>query len=103
MRHVFETHISGPTFPEDPFHTFSPEYQTTHTAVQMRTYVVNNIPSPLGPNPIPPGSISSPRPTGLSSTAIELMGFKKGIKREISATLHLRIRGILIASVKACS
>ena len=57
---------------------------TTHTA-QMRTYWIQHLPNPLGPNPVPSWPISSPRPTGYSTAAIELMGFKQGIKREVAA------------------
>ena len=37
-----------------------------------------------GPEPVPPGPISSTRPAGYSAALIELMGFKRGIKRENS-------------------
>ena len=43
-----------------------------------------------GPEPVPSGPISSTRPTGYSTDAIELMGFKKGIKREIAAYPSLK-------------
>ena len=49
------------------------------------TYLIQNLPDPHGPAPVPSGPISSTRPTGYSTAAIELMGFKKGIKREIAA------------------
>ena len=50
----------------------------------MMTYLIQNLPDPHGPEPVPSGPISSSRPTGYSSAALELMGFKKGIKREIA-------------------
>ena len=50
----------------------------------MRTYLIKHLPDPHGPKPVPSGPISSTRPTGYSTAAIELMGFKKGIKREIA-------------------
>ena len=50
----------------------------------MRTYLILNLPDPQGPAPVPSGPISSSRPTAYSTAAIELMGFKKGIKREIA-------------------
>ena len=56
----------------------------------MRTYLIQNQPDPKGPEPVPSGPISSSRPTGYSTAAIELMGFKKGIKREIAAYPSLR-------------
>ena len=56
----------------------------------MRTYLIQFLPDPHGPEPIPSGPISSTRPTGYSPAAIELMGFKKGIKREIAAYPSLK-------------
>ena len=43
-----------------------------------------------GPEPVPSGPISSTRPTGYSTDTIELMGFKKGIRREITAYPSLK-------------
>ena len=51
----------------------------------LRTYLIQHQPNPTGPEPVPYGPISSSRPAGYSPAAIELMGFKKGIKREIAA------------------
>ena len=56
----------------------------------LRTYLIQNLPDPHGPEPVPSGSISSSRPTGYSPVAIALMGFKKGIKREIAAYPSLK-------------
>ena len=56
----------------------------------LRTYLIQNLPDPHGPEPVPTGPISSSRPTGYSPAAIELMGFKKGIKREIAAYPSLK-------------
>ena len=56
----------------------------------LRTYLIQNLPDPHGPEPVPSGPISSSRPTGYSPAAIELMGFKKGIKREIAAYPSLK-------------
>ena len=47
-------------------------------------------PNPNGPEPVPSAPIPSSRPTGYSPAAIELMGFKKGIKREITAYPSLK-------------
>ena len=55
----------------------------------LRTYLIQNLPNPNGPEPVPSGPISSSRPTGYSPAAIEL-GFKKGIKREIVAYPSLK-------------
>ena len=56
----------------------------------FRTYLIQHLANPNGPEPVPSGPISSSRPTGYSPAAIELMGFKKGIKREISAYPSLK-------------
>ena len=52
--------------------------------------MIQNLPDPHGPEPVPSGSISSSRPTGYLPAAIELMGFKKGIKREIASYPSLK-------------
>ena len=90
MMHIFESYNSGPDLPDDPFHPFTPEKWMTHTAKQMRTYLVANISSPLGPNPVPSGPISSSRPTSYSAAALDLMGYKKGIKGAIAAQPTLK-------------
>ena len=50
----------------------------------LRTYLIQHLPNPNGPEQVPSGPIPSSRPTGYSPAALELMGFKKGIKREIA-------------------
>ena len=52
--------------------------------------MIQNLPDPHGPEPVPSGPISSSRPTGYSAAAIKLMGFKKCIKREIAAYPSLK-------------
>ena len=84
MKHVFSEYMSEEVRP-DPFYIFSPEEWSQHTSTMMRTFLVQNLPNPTGPQPIISGPISSSRPTGYSPAAIELMSFKKGIKREITA------------------
>ena len=39
-------------------------------------YLIQNLPDPNGPEPVPSGPIPSSRPTGYSPAALELMGFK---------------------------
>ena len=56
----------------------------------LRTYLIQHLPDPHGPELVPSGPISSSRPTGYSPAAIELMGFKKGIKRQIAAYPSLK-------------
>ena len=49
-----------------------------------------NLPTPIGPQPITSGPIHSSKPTTYSPAALELMSFKKGIKREITAYPSLK-------------
>ena len=74
----------------DPFYPFSPEEWSQHTSTMFRTFLVQNLPNPIGPQPVISGPISSSRPTAFSPAGIELMGFQKGIKREISAYPSLK-------------
>ena len=68
-----------------------------------RTYLIQHLPNPHGPEPVPSGPISSSRPTGYSPAAIELMGIEKGIRREIAAYPSLKDEGTLMASREAYS
>ena len=89
MKHVFSEYMSEEVRP-DPFHIFSPEEWSQHTSTMMRTFLVHNLPTPIGPQPVISGPISSSRPAAYSPAAIELMSFKKGIKREITAYPSLK-------------
>ena len=89
MKHVFESYTSGNAPQDDPIHPFTPDEWSQQTPTQIRTNLIQNVPDPCGPAPVPSGPISSSRPTGYS-TAIELMGFKKDIKREIAAYPSLK-------------
>ena len=89
MKHVFSEYISGEARPH-PFHPFTPEAWNQHTSTMMRTFLVQNLPNPIGPQPVISGPISSSRPAAYSPAAIELMSFKKGIKREIAACPSLK-------------
>ena len=90
MKHVFGAYNSDIDPREDPFHPFTPDEWSQHTSTMLRTYLIQNLHDPHGPEPVPSGPISSSRPTGYSPAAIELMGFKKGIKREIAAYPSLK-------------
>ena len=85
MKHVFGEYNLGIDPQDDPFHAFTPDEWSQQTPTMMRTYLIQNLPDHHGPEPVPSWPISSSRPTGYSAAAIELMGFKKGIKREIAA------------------
>ena len=90
MKHVFRDYNSGIEVRTDPFHPFLPEEWNQHTSTMLRTFLVQNLRNPIGLQPVISGPISSSRPTGYSPAAIELMSFKKGIKREIAAYPSLK-------------
>ena len=90
MKHVFREYNSGIEVRTDPFHPFFPEEWNQHTSTMLRTFLIQHLPNPIGPQPVISGPISSSRPTGYSPAAIELMSFKKGIKREIAAYPSLK-------------
>ena len=90
MKHVFGACNSGINPQDDPFHPFTPDEWSQQTPTMMRTYLIQNLPDPHGPEPVPSGPIFSSRPTGYSPVVIELMGFKKGIRREIAAYPSLK-------------
>ena len=52
--------------------------------------MVQNLPNPIGPELTTSGPISSSRPVAYSPAALELMSFKEGIKREITAYPSLK-------------
>ena len=89
MKHVFSEYMAEEVR-QEPFHIFSPEEWSQHTSTMMRTFLVQNIPTPIGPQPVTSGPISSSRPAAYSSAAIELISFKNGIKREITAYPSLK-------------
>ena len=90
MKHVFGAYNSDIDPRDDPFHPFTPDEWSQETSTMLKTYLIQHLPDPHGPEPVPSGPISSSRPTGYSPAAIELMGFKKGIKREIAAYPSLK-------------
>ena len=90
MKHVFGSYNSGITPQDDPFHPFTPDEWSQQTPNQMRTYLIQNLPDSHRSTPVPSAPITSSRPTGYSTAGIELMGIKKGIKREIAAYPSLK-------------
>ena len=87
MRYIFESYNSGPDLPEDPLHPSTRDQWVIHTPSQMRTYLIQHLPNPLVPYPVPSGPITSSRPTGYSPAALELMGFKRVLKEKLLHTL----------------
>ena len=90
MKHVFREYNSGIEVRTDPFHPFLPEEWNQHTSTMLRTFLIKHLTNPIGPQPVTSGPIPSSRPTGYSPAAIDLMSFKKGIKREIAAYPSLK-------------
>ena len=90
MKHVFGAYNSYIDPRDDPFHPFTPDEWSQQTSTMLRTYIIQHLLNPNGPEPVPSVPIPSSRPTGYSPAAIELMGFKKGIKREIAAYPSLK-------------
>ena len=90
MKHVLRGYNSGIEVRTDPFHPFLPEEWNQHTSTMLRTFLIQHLPNPIGPEQVVSGPIPSSRPTGYSPEAIELIGFKKGIKREIAAYPSLK-------------
>ena len=80
MKHVFSQYMAGGVRPE-PFQPFSPEEWSQQTSTMMRTFLVQHLPTPIGPQSITSGPIPSSKPTAYSPAALDLMSFKKGIKR----------------------
>ena len=90
MKHVFGAYNSGIDPQDDPFHPFTPDEWSKQTPTMMRTYLIQNFGDPHGAQQVLSWPISSSRPTGYSAAAIELMGFKKAIKREIATYPSLK-------------
>ena len=85
MKHVFMDFNSGMEVRTDPFHPILPEEWNQHTSTMIRTFLVQHLPTPIGPQPVISGPVPSSKPAAYSPAAFELMGFKKGIKREMTA------------------
>ena len=89
MKHVFNAYMSEGVR-TDPFHPFSPEVWSHQTSTMMRTFLVQHLPTLIGPQSVTSGPIPSSKPTAYSPAALELMSLKKGIKREITAYPSLK-------------
>ena len=90
MKHVFGAYNSDIDPRDNPFHLFTPNEWSQQSSTMLRTYLIQTLPNPHRPEPVPSGPISSTRPTGYSPAAMGMMGFKKGIKRAIVAYPSLK-------------
>ena len=89
VKHVYRVYMDEDIRP-DPFFLLSPEEWSKQTSTMMRTFLVQNLPTPIGPEPVTSRPIPSSKPAAYSPAALELMSFKKGIKREITAYPSLK-------------
>ena len=48
---------------DDMFHPFTPDEWSQQTLTMLSTYLIQNLPDPHEPEPVPSGPISSSRPT----------------------------------------
>ena len=64
MKHLFADYNSDIDPSDDPFHPFTPDEWSQQTSTMLRIYLVQNLPDPHGPEPVPSRPISSSRPTG---------------------------------------
>ena len=80
MKHVFSEYMAGGDW-EKPFHPFSSEEWSKQTSTMMRFYLVQNLPTPIGTQPVTSGPIPSSKPAAYSPVALELRSLKKGQKR----------------------
>ena len=71
MKHIFRDFNSGMEVRTDPFHPFLPEECYQHTSTMMRTFLVQHLPTPIGPQPITSGPIPSSKPTTYSPATHE--------------------------------
>ena len=94
VKHVYREYMDEDVRP-NPFHVLSPEEWSQQTSTMFRTFLVHNLPNPIGPEPVISGPISSSKPAPYSPAALELMSFKKGIKREITAYPSLKDETLL--------
>ena len=61
MKHVFREYNSGIEVRTDPFHPFLPEEWNQHTSAMLRTFLIQHLPNPSGPEPVISGPIQTYR------------------------------------------
>ena len=86
VKHVFREYMDEDVRP-NPFHVLSPEEWSQQTSTMFRTFLVQNLPNPIGPEPVTSGPIPSSKPTAYSPAALELMSFKRVLKEKLLHTL----------------
>ena len=62
MKHVFGAYNSGIDPQDDPVHPLTPDEWSQQTPTMMRTHLIQNLPDPHGPEPVPSGPTSSSTP-----------------------------------------
>ena len=82
MKHVFRDFNSGMEVRTDTFHPFLPGEWNQHTSTMLRTFLVQHLPTPIGPQPVLSGPIPSSKPVAYSPAALELMSFKRVSKEK---------------------
>ena len=103
MKHMFGVYNSDIDPRDIPFHPFTPDEWSQQTSTILRTYLIQHLLNPNGPEPVLSGPIPSSIPTGYSPAAIELMGFKKGIKREKAVYPSLKRSLLIVAKTHECN
>ena len=86
MKHVFSQYMAEDVRP-DPFYIFSPEEWSQQTSTMMRTFLVQILLNPIGPQRVISGPISSSRPAAYSPASLELMSLKRVSKEKLLHTL----------------
>ena len=64
IKHVFGAYNLYIDPRDDPFHPLTPDEWSQQTSTMLRTYLIQHLPNPNGPEPVLSGPIPSSRPTG---------------------------------------
>ena len=57
MKHVFAAYNSDIEPRDDPFHPFTPDEWSQQTSTMLMTYLIQHLPNPNVPEPVPSGPI----------------------------------------------